>query len=69
MVRNKGIATPMEYVMDAFINLMGDNRENGTVVEVGPTGASTREQVPFLDKKAEISLRLLSQRSAPRFGL
>jgi len=69
IVTDQGIATPMETLMDAFVGLLGDNKDNGSVIEVGPTGASAREQVAWLDDRAEASLKLLSDRSAPRFGL
>lgn len=59
----------MPYVITAFFGLMGDSKVNGTIIEVGPTGARSRLQVSTLDDKTEASLKLLSERSAPRFGL
>lgn len=70
LLENEGLLTPIEGVVDAFENLLGDNPESGECYESGPNYAKGQglvkpKFVEFADKESKVTFDRLYDRALP----
>lgn len=66
MVEERGLLTPVESVVQAFENLLGDNATSGEIFEVGPKGnIEVRPAPEYMDTVSKEVCDMLEKRGRP----
>lgn len=61
----KGLLTPIDGVIKAFEDMLGENDVSGEIFEVGPRGDQVRKATEYMDKESGEVCDLLSHRGRP----